>query len=74
MWILQAACNNVAGPFPGFPSGLAPEAGARRVAALAKARALAAALRLAITSLQGQRGYDKVHNTLSCSVRDIAGN
>ena len=59
MWILQAACNNVAGPFPGFPSGLAPEAGA---------------LRLAITILWGQRGHIKVHNTLSCSVRDIAGN
>ena len=37
VWIPQAACNDVAGPFPGFPEGLAPEAGARRVAALAKA-------------------------------------
>src|SRR5260370_13054490 len=36
----QVCCNEGPGPFPGFPEGLALRAGARGVAALAKAPAL----------------------------------
>ncbi|MFT4241240.1 MAG: hypothetical protein QM569_03050, partial [Acidovorax sp.] len=60
----QAACNDVAGPFPGFPEGLGQKASARGVAALAKATSLGGGARLAITGLLAQRGYVKVHNTL----------
>jgi hypothetical protein len=40
------------------------QAGARGVAALAKATSLGGAPRLASTGLPGQRGQQKVHNTL----------
>ena len=42
VWRPQAFCNNVAGPFPGFPEGLGSQASARGVAVLAKVPTLAA--------------------------------